>query len=128
MVQNIGPPYDGACIADEVHLNFLEWKVDKKVMCMTLDNASYNDKMIFLRECHSASFIHLQTGLHRLQEHSERRVDKKVMCMTLDNASYNYNAETQHTTAWCSVQVVDIILIEGPIREYYIPHSGTTKT
>ena len=37
-----------------------------------------------------ASFIDLQTGLHRLQEHSDRRVDKKVMCMTLDNASYNY--------------------------------------
>ena len=37
-------------------------------------------------------------------------------------------AVTQHTTAWCSVQVVDIILTEGPICEYYILQSGTTET
>lgn len=33
-------------IADEVHMCFREWKVDSKIMCMTLDNASYNDRMI----------------------------------------------------------------------------------
>ena len=38
------------------------------------------------------------------------------------------DAVTQHTTAWCSVQVVDIILTEGPIREYYILQSGTAET
>jgi hypothetical protein len=44
--KKINPPYDGASIADEVHLAFREWRVDKKVMCITLDNASYNDRMI----------------------------------------------------------------------------------
>ena len=44
--KKLNPPYDGATIADEVHLCFCEWKVDTKIMCMTLDNAAYNDSMI----------------------------------------------------------------------------------
>ena len=36
--------------------------------------------------------------------------------------------DTCNAVTLCSVQVVDIILTEGPIREYYIPQSGTTKT
>ncbi|CAO2041952.1 unnamed protein product [Urochloa humidicola] len=44
--KKLNPPLDGVSIADEVHLCFREWKVDSKIMCMTLDNASYNDKMI----------------------------------------------------------------------------------
>ena len=39
-----------------------------------------------------------------------------------------HGAVTQHTPAWCSVQVIDIILTEGPIREYYVLQSGTTET
>ena len=30
-------------------------------------------------------------------------------------------AVTQHTTACCSAQVIDIILTEGLIRKYHIP-------
>ena len=44
--KKLNPRYDGATIADEVHLCFREWKVDTKIMCMTLDNAAYNDSMI----------------------------------------------------------------------------------
>uniref|UniRef100_A0ACD5TRB3 Uncharacterized protein n=1 Tax=Avena sativa TaxID=4498 RepID=A0ACD5TRB3_AVESA len=44
--KKIDPPYDGASIADEVHLAFREWRFEKKVMCITLDNAAYNDRMI----------------------------------------------------------------------------------
>jgi hypothetical protein len=50
--KKIDPPYDGASIADEVHLAFREWRVDKKVMCITLDNASYNDRMIVCLRTH----------------------------------------------------------------------------
>lgn len=50
--KKINPPYDGASIADEVHLAFREWRVDKKVMCITLDNASYNDRMIVCLRTH----------------------------------------------------------------------------
>ena len=35
---------------------------------------------------------------------------------------------TQHTTACCSAQVVDITLTEGLIRGYYIPQSSTIET
>ena len=35
-------------------------------------------------------------------------------------------AVTQHTTAYCSVQVVYITPTEGLIRKYYIPQSSTT--
>ena len=44
--KKLNPPLDGVSIADEVHMCFREWKVDSKIMCMTLDNASYNDRMI----------------------------------------------------------------------------------
>jgi len=44
--KKLSPPLDGVSIADEVLLCFREWKVDNKIMCMTLDNASYNDRMI----------------------------------------------------------------------------------
>jgi hypothetical protein len=44
--KKLNPPYDGASIADEVHLCFREWKLDTKIMCLTLDNALYNHKMI----------------------------------------------------------------------------------
>ena len=52
--KKIDPPYDGASIADEVHLAFREWRVDKKVMCITLDNAAYNDRMIACLRTHLA--------------------------------------------------------------------------
>uniref|UniRef100_A0ACD5WR84 Uncharacterized protein n=1 Tax=Avena sativa TaxID=4498 RepID=A0ACD5WR84_AVESA len=44
--KKLDPPYDGSSIADEVHLAFREWRFEQKVMCITLDNASYNDRMI----------------------------------------------------------------------------------
>ena len=49
-------------------------------------------------------------------------VQKCMLFMVLDNVV------TQHTTACCSVQVVDIILTEGPFRKYYILQSSTTET
>uniref|UniRef100_A0ACD5UYX2 Uncharacterized protein n=1 Tax=Avena sativa TaxID=4498 RepID=A0ACD5UYX2_AVESA len=50
--KKIDPPYDGASIADEVHLAFREWRFEKKVMCITLDNAAYNDRMINCLQTH----------------------------------------------------------------------------
>ena len=38
------------------------------------------------------------------------------------------SAVTQHTTACCSVQVIDVTRTEGPLRKYYIPQSSTTET
>jgi hypothetical protein len=39
----------------------------------------------------------------------------------------NSSVVTQHTTACCSIQVVDNTC-EVPIHKYYIPQSGTTET
>ncbi|KAK1664885.1 hypothetical protein QYE76_053044 [Lolium multiflorum] len=37
-------------------------------------------------------------------------------------------AVTQHTTACCSIQVVDMIFMKGLLHKYHIPQSGTTET
>ena len=61
-------------------------------------------------------------------DHRRRRVRTEELLGLFEARVYIELAVTQHTTAWCSVQVVDIILTEGPIREYYIRQSGTTET
>ncbi|TYI73207.1 hypothetical protein E1A91_D07G115200v1 [Gossypium mustelinum] len=47
------PPYDGLNIADELVLCLSQWGIDKKIFSITLDNASYNDVMLF---CDGAFF------------------------------------------------------------------------
>jgi hypothetical protein len=37
-------------------------------------------------------------------------------------------AVTQHTTACCSMQVVEMTFMKGLLHKYHIPHSGTTET
>ncbi|KAL2894962.1 putative AC transposase [Bienertia sinuspersici] len=40
------PPFDGLNIAEDVSLCLSKWKIDGKVGCLTLDNATYNNVMI----------------------------------------------------------------------------------
>ena len=37
------PPHNGICLAEKILLLMKDWDLDKKVMCLTLDNASSND-------------------------------------------------------------------------------------
>ncbi|KAK1605380.1 hypothetical protein QYE76_029053 [Lolium multiflorum] len=39
-----------------------------------------------------------------------------------------FSVVTQHTTACCSIQVVDMIFMKGLLHKYHIPQSGTTET
>ncbi|KAL2929910.1 putative AC9 transposase [Bienertia sinuspersici] len=39
-------PFDGLNIAEDVSLCLSKWKIDGKVVCFTLDNATYNNVMI----------------------------------------------------------------------------------
>ena len=37
------PPHNGVSLAEKILLLLKDWELDKKVMCLTLDNASSND-------------------------------------------------------------------------------------
>jgi len=37
------PPHNGVSIAEKILLLWKDWGIDKKVMCLTVDNASSND-------------------------------------------------------------------------------------
>lgn len=51
-------------------------------------------------------------------------------CMMEEGSSVSEHvlAVTQHTTACCSIQVVDMIFMKGLLHKYHIPQSGTTET
>ena len=37
------PPYNGVAIAEKIRVLLKDWSIDKKVMCLTVDNGSSND-------------------------------------------------------------------------------------
>ena len=42
----ISPPYDAEKISDEIFMFLNQWKIDHKILSLTVDNATYNDAMI----------------------------------------------------------------------------------
>ncbi|TYJ42150.1 hypothetical protein E1A91_A03G068800v1 [Gossypium mustelinum] len=56
-------PYDGLNIADELVLCLSQWGIDKKIFSITLDNASYNDVMLF---CVMVLFFQVRCCAHIL--------------------------------------------------------------
>ncbi|KNA20152.1 hypothetical protein SOVF_055050 [Spinacia oleracea] len=42
----LAPPYDGLSIANEISMFLNQWKLDDKILSITVDNASYNDVMV----------------------------------------------------------------------------------
>uniref|UniRef100_A0A803M605 Uncharacterized protein n=1 Tax=Chenopodium quinoa TaxID=63459 RepID=A0A803M605_CHEQI len=48
----LAPPYDGVSIANEICMFLCQWKLDDRILSITVDNATYNDPMIFcLNRC-----------------------------------------------------------------------------
>uniref|UniRef100_A0A803LA33 HAT C-terminal dimerisation domain-containing protein n=1 Tax=Chenopodium quinoa TaxID=63459 RepID=A0A803LA33_CHEQI len=42
----LAPPYDGISIANEICMFLCQWKLDDRILSITVDNATYNDAMI----------------------------------------------------------------------------------
>lgn len=42
----LSPPYDGQSIPEEIFMFLNQWKLDDKILSVTVDNASYNNTMI----------------------------------------------------------------------------------
>uniref|UniRef100_A0A803N0A9 BED-type domain-containing protein n=1 Tax=Chenopodium quinoa TaxID=63459 RepID=A0A803N0A9_CHEQI len=42
----LAPPYDGVSIANEICMFLCQWKLDDRILSITVDNATYNDAMI----------------------------------------------------------------------------------
>jgi len=45
------PPHNGVSIAEKILLLLKDWGIDKKVMCLTVDNASSNDVYVDMLKC-----------------------------------------------------------------------------
>ncbi|KAL2922908.1 Zinc finger BED domain-containing protein RICESLEEPER 2 [Bienertia sinuspersici] len=44
--RGLSPPYDGQSISEEIFMFLNQWKIEHKVLSVTVDNATYNDTMI----------------------------------------------------------------------------------
>ncbi|KMT19294.1 hypothetical protein BVRB_1g013000 [Beta vulgaris subsp. vulgaris] len=69
----LSPPYDGESISEEIYMFLNHWRIDDKVLSVTVDNASYNDAMItHLRSRlvargvlrHGGCFFHIRCCAH----------------------------------------------------------------
>ena len=45
------PPHSGAAMAEKILMLFKDWGVDRKVMCVTLDNATSSDTCVDMLKC-----------------------------------------------------------------------------
>jgi len=67
----LAPPHNGVSIAEKILLLLKDWGIDKKVMCLTVDNASSNDVCIDMLKCQlrllcDGDYFHIHCCAHVL--------------------------------------------------------------
>ena len=65
------PPHNGVSLAEKILLLMKDWDLDKKVMCLTLDNASSNDLCVDMLKSQlkllcDGEFFHVRCCAHIL--------------------------------------------------------------
>ncbi|KMS98808.1 hypothetical protein BVRB_3g068830 [Beta vulgaris subsp. vulgaris] len=90
--RGLSPPYDGQSISEEIFMFLIQWKIEHKVLSVTVDNATYNDTMIshlktrlFLRGLlfSDGSFLHIRCCAHIINLIVQSGLD--VIASILDN-------------------------------------------
>ena len=80
------PPHTGAVLAEKILMLFKNWGGDRKVMCLTLDNATSNDTCVDMLKCQlkllcDGSYFHVRCCAHILNlivKEGLRDVDEAV--------------------------------------------------